>query len=345
MSRNSSLLPAPLLEELSYRSILITGANGLVGSTLIDALMRQVKECRVFAMCRNRGKAEKRFAAYIGKKNFNLIIQDVCEPLNEKIHLDFLVHAASPAHPTAFSAEPVQVMRANLLGTINLLEYCKGTNTRFLLISTGEIYGESRESADSFAEQDTGYLNSMDFRSCYPESKRAAETLCASYLRQYGTDTVVARLCYVYGPNIIEENDRADAQFLRKAVSGENIVLKSAGEQVRTYCYVKDAVAALLTILLKGKSGEAYNIADKDSILSIRRYAETLCRFAGVSLNFELPDCIEQKGYSKIPRSVLNAEKLEALGWRPQYTLEEGLKETLLEAARKKEKPDDSQSQ
>ena len=159
-------------------------------------------------------------------------------------------------------------------------------------------------------------------------SKRAAETLCISYNAQFGIDLNIARLCYVYGPTITDDNSRADAQFLRKALGGDDIILKSKGEQLRTYCYVADCVYALLYIVLYGEKTQVYNIANPDSIVSVAQYAKTLAGIANVSLKFELPDEIEAKGYSKQADSILSAQKLISLGWKPFYNIEQGLKNT-----------------
>ena len=164
-------------------------------------------------------------------------------------------------------------------------------------------------------------------RACYPESKRAAETLCASYAAQYGVDALVARLCHVYGPTFTASNSRADAQFIRKALAGEDIVMKSTGSQVRSFCYVADAVNALLT-LLAGAKGQAYNVANRASVASIRQYAETLADIAGVKVVFDVPPEAEKAGYTKITRAVLNPAKLEGLGWTPRYDLRQGLEAT-----------------
>jgi nucleoside-diphosphate-sugar epimerase len=191
---------------------------------------------------------------------------DACKPVHFDFKADYVIHAACSAHPLAYSTDPVGTMQANLMGTMELLEYLRGCEgARFVFLSTGETYGENPDLPDGFAEESHGYVNPMNPRSCYPESKRAAETLCASYAAQYGVDALVVRLCHVYGPTITGANSRADAQFLRKALAGEDIVMKSTGAQVRSFCYVPDAAAALFTVLLKGETGQAYNIANKKS--------------------------------------------------------------------------------
>ena len=307
-------------ERLRNGRVLITGATGLVGSFLTDCLIALNRErnlnLRLFALCRNAARAQVAIAA------------DVAE-VKSLPECDFIVHAASNAHPRAFANDPVGTMLGNLLGVRNLLEHLRAQGRgRLLFVSTGEIYGENPAIRDGFAETDFGKIDSMNPRACYPESKRAAETLCASYLKQYQVDSVVARLCYVYGPTITSENSRADAQFLRNAIAGEDVVMKSAGAQVRSYCYVADAASALAAILLNGESGCAYNVANRDSVRSIREYAETLAGVAGVRVRFELPDDAEKKGYSAVSRAVQKPDRLEALGWKPAFTFEEGMEHT-----------------
>lgn len=316
---------------LQNAAVMVTGATGMIGACLTDLLVclnrARNLNLRVIAPCRSADRARARFSY---APEVEILVHDVLSPADKLPRADFIVHAASNAHPTAFSADPVGTMLANINGTLHLLNHLRATGGhRFLFISTGEIYGENPAVTDGFSEDDFGKIDSMNPRACYPESKRAAETLCASYVRQYGADAVAARLCYVYGPTLSPANSRADAQFLRKALAGEDIVLKSAGSQVRSYCQVTDAAAALLTILLRGETGAAYNVANRDSVHSIREYAETLAALAGVGVTFDLPPESERQGYSAVTRAVQKPDRLEALGWSPRLTLREGLLHTL----------------
>ena len=305
-------------EKLRGRAIAVTGATGLIGGSFLRYLAELDLKLKLIGLCRSPEKLDI--------PGVQALRYDALAELPE-FEADYILHAASNAHPLAFSADPVGTMQANLLGSMRLLEKIR-SGGRLLFCSTGEIYGEN-PGMDAFSEEDSGALNPMRARSCYPESKRAAETLCAAYHAQYGCDALVARLCYVYGPGITPENSRADAQFLRKARAGEDIILKSPGSQIRSYCYVADAVSALLTLLLLGEAGQAYNIANPASICSIREYAQTLADLAGVQLRFELPPEMEKQGYSTVTRAVLNPKKLEKLGWRAQYGLKTGLERTL----------------
>lgn len=326
--REIAELPLPW-DNLAGRCVAVTGAGGLIGRYLMYALdevsRRRDLNLRLTALCRNPERAAAQLA---GTRRLALVPYDARLPLQHEFEADYILHAASNAHPTAFSTDPVGTMQANVLGTMRLLEAARRTGARFLLCSTGEIYGENPD-VDAFSETDFGSVNPMQPRSCYPEGKRAAETMCACYAAQYGVHAMAARITYTYGPTITDENSRADAQFLRRALAGEDIVLKSSGSQVRSYCYAADTVAALITILLKGEACQAYNIANPDCAVSIREYAEAMARIAGVRIAFDLPPEQERRGYSKVTRAVLNADKLLALGWRPRYDLETGLAHTI----------------
>ena len=316
-------------DALAGKTVAVTGATGLVGSYLLralDAINRaHGLHLRLTALCRKAESARERLS---GMENLSILPYDACAPLNESFQADYVVHAASNAHPLAFSSDPVGTMQANLLGTMHLLDRLRSTSGRLLFLSTGEIYGEN-PSLPSFDEHSFGSVDPMRFRSCYPESKRAAETLCASYAQQYGVDALAARLTYTYGPTITAENSRADAQFLRCALEGRDIVLKSPGTQIRSYCYAADTASALLTLLLRGETGEAYNVANPDCSVSIREYAQTLADLAGVQLKFDLPPEAERAGYSAVTRAVLDPGKLLRLGWRAAYDLRTGLSHTL----------------
>ena len=235
---------------------------------------------------------------------------------------DYIIHAASNAHPIAFSKDPVGVINANVLGTLKLLEYArKYGNEKFLFVSSSEVYGENGL-VETYSEDDYGKLNSMTFRNCYPESKKMAETIGVSYMVEYGINFLSARPAYIYGAPMLEDNSRANEQFLRLGRDKKDIVMKSEGKQIRSYCYVADCVSAFLYIILKGKNGEAYNIANKNQNISIREFAEKIAEKAKVNLIFDLPTEIEKKGYGLIKNTILDAKKLEDLGWEAKYSLD-----------------------
>lgn len=315
-------------EWLVGKRLLVTGATGLIGSFLTEAAMAAGAE--VYAAGRSPEGMARRFGALADETRFHYVRYDSTRPLDFNEPVDLIVHAATAAHPLAYSTDPVGTMKASLIGTMELLESLRAhPEARMVFLSTGEIYGEDPTHPEGFREADQGRLDPMRPRSCYPEGKRAAETLCASYHAQYGADVRVARLCHVYGPTFTPTNSRADAQFLRNVLSGRDIVMKSEGTQVRSWCYVADAVNALLRLLRDGRAGEAYNVANRRSVHSIRAFAETLARLGGVQVRFDLPDEVERRGYTPITRAVLDPAKLEALGWRAQYDLRAGLEATI----------------
>ena len=315
--------------KLSGCNILITGATGLIGSCLVEVLMeRPQRDYNVYAMGRNSERMNRLFERYNSVDGFHTIIGDVTEPLPAEKDFHYIIHAASGAAPTEFSKHPVEVIKANIIGVANMMEYgIIHEMRRFLYVSSGEVYGEG--DGRVFSEDYSGYVDCTSPRSCYPSSKRAAETLCASYAAEYGTDVVIARPCHTYGPNFTENDNRVYAQFIRNVLNGEDIVMKSKGEQFRSWCYVVDCVSALLHILFKGEKGQAYNIADTDSNITIRELAEMVASIGEKSVIFEIPDKEEKKGYNPVSRSVYSVDKLRKLGWVVIGTMEEKMRSTI----------------
>lgn len=225
---------------------------------------------------------------------------------------------------------PADTLLANVLGTKNLLEYglAQGME-RFLFVSSGEAYGQPDENQDDFVEGYCGPLDLTSPRSCYPEGKRAAEVLCQSYRSQFGADVVIVRPCHLFGPTMSRSDSRAVAEFLWAAAEGRDIVLKSDGLKERSHCYVADAVQGLLAALEKGESGQAYNIADRRYQMTIRAFAEQAAEAGGCRVVFDLPSDMESRGYSRVSRQVLDAGKLEGLGWKPGYSIENGVAEAI----------------
>ena len=310
--------------------ILVTGASGLIGSCLIDLLMtanNYGRSFEIFAMGRSLQKLRNRFSYYKNPSQLHYLVQDVKEPLKCELELDYIVHGASNADPRKYSLFPIETMLTNIYGANNILEYCVNhPHTKVILLSSFEVYGNGGK--DVYNEEDAGVVDLNSIRSCYPESKRFVEVLSKSYVNEYGVNTVIGRLCSIYGPTQTKDDSKAHAQFLRNAINGDNIVLKSKGNQRRTYCYVIDAVTGILHALEKGLPGESYNISYEKSIASISEVAQTIAKISGTHVIYGNPDAIESKGYSKPQNCILDNTKLRLIGWNGHYSLEEGIKET-----------------
>lgn len=309
-------------------TFLITGATGLVGSCMIDVLLcaneNYGAKYKIYAMSRSKERLDERFQ----NKVFP-IIQDVSMPLDTSVAFDYIVHAASNADPRAYAAKPVETVVVNVLGNKNILDYCrKHIRTKVLLTSSFEVYGKI-EGIDVYTEDMSGTIDFQLLRNGYPESKRCAEILLRSCCSEYGVDGVIARLCSIYGPTMQKNDSKAHAQFIRNALKGEDIVLKSEGTQLRSYCYVVDAVRAVMTILFCGMSGESYNVSHENSTATIAEVAGMIADIAGTHVVYSKPDAVEARGFSVPQNCVLDNGKLKALGWRGKFDLSDGLAETI----------------
>lgn len=315
------------LSTLNDSRILVTGATGLIGSCLVDVLLTNPhRNYQVYALGRNEERARQRFNNYWETADFHFIRHDISLPLDSDIRFDYIIHAASNASPNFFKEKPVEVIKSNIIGVENLMEHgIRHGMKRMLFVSSGEIYGEG--DGREFTEADSGYVNCATPRACYPSSKRAAETLCVAYAAEYGADVVIARPCHTYGPYFTESDNRVYAQFIRNLLDGKDIVLKSRGEQYRSWLYVVDAAHALLTILTKGAKGEAYNVADEQSNITIRALAELLAGAEDRQVVFDIDDA--NGNTTPITRATFSTEKLAQLGWRPLTKIAEGLQHTL----------------
>lgn len=308
--------------------ILITGASGLIGSTMIETLLSANEKYEgnntIFALGRNRDVLEKRFGNRV-----EYLIQNIIDPISSQYDFDYIFHFASNADPVKYAIEPVETILTNIIGTKTVLEYCRSNKKcRVIFSSSFEVYGRI-ENVEKYSEEQIGILDFSILRNGYSESKRLSEMLLRSYCDEYDVDGIIARLSSVYGPNMTSTDSKAHAQFIRNGVSGEDIVLKSKGEQKRSYTYVLDAVSALLFLAIKGTRGEAYNIANRKSVFSIAEVASIVARIAGTKVVYSIPDQIEQKGFSKPQDCILNIEKIEKLGWQGRFALDDGVSETI----------------
>lgn len=323
-----SLLDIPW-KDLDGSNILITGATGLIGSCLVDVLMAHPKKnFNVYASGRNELRAKDKFKDYIDDPSFHFLKFDVTKKLESDINFKYIIHAACDASPKFYATQPVEVIKANMLGVMNLMDYgIKHGLKRFLFVSSGEVYGEG--DGRVFTEDYSGYVDCTKPRSCYPASKRAAESLCVSYGAEYGVEAVLARPCHVYGPGFTESDNRVFAQFIRNVLNNEDIVMKSTGSQFRSWCYSPDCASAILHILLKGDNGAAYNIADESSNVTIKDLAELIAGIGGRKVVVSIPEDSEKAGYSVVSKAIFSTEKLGKLGWNTMGSLKVNLENTI----------------
>ena len=323
-------------EKLKNKSLMVSGASGLIGSFLIDVILEKNLSddlnCTVYALGRDEQKAKSRFSKYSDDKHLVFIHYDVKHPLvrDDLKTVDYVLHLASNTHPMQYSTDPIGTITTNIIGLHNMLDFAVAHNaTRFGFASSNEIYGENRGDVEFFDENYCGYINSNTMRAGYPESKRCGEALCQAYKAQKGLDVVILRFTRSYGPTMLMTDTKAISQFIKKGVAGEDIVLKSAGTQFYSYQYMADSVSGLLTVLLCGKSGEAYNIAEDHSDIMLKDLAAVIAEMNGKKVVFEIPDKVEAAGYSTATKARLNGHKLEGLGWKPKYDIKSGIERTI----------------
>lgn len=325
------ILARPLpWEQLRGASVLVTGASGMLPSytarTLLALNDRFDMGITVYALVRNEQKARTLLADIIERDDFHLIVQDISDPVSIEGPLDYVFHGASAARPSLHASNPVGTIRANLSGTFNLLDLCVEKNARrFVFMSSAEVYGTQPDGTELISESSYGGFDILNPRACYSEGKRAAETICVAYAAQYGIASRIVRFGHIYGPGMALDDGRVQADFAAHVVQGHDIVLNSDGSAVRTYTYVADAIAGMFVAVLTGDE-TAYNVADPEGFVSIRRLAELFTEVRpelGLKLLFTNDD--DRSAYNPSKRQGLDSSRLAGLGWRAEVDLPTGL--------------------
>lgn len=329
-----------LLENLDWKyfsgkTVLVTGANGMLPAYIVYALLGLNEgtllssPVKILALVRNKEKALEKFGVFANHADFELIVKDISDFSSFDGKIDVIIHAASLASPKYYGVDPVGTLKANTLGTMNLLEVARNCGTKkFLFVSSGEVYGVIDGSLSNIEESYAGNVDCTAVRSCYAESKRMGETMCVCYAHQYGIHASMIRLAHTYGPGCNLDDGRVFADFARNVINGENIRINSDGSARRRFMYVTDMIRGLFYVLLKGKSGEAYNIASVNEI-SIRNLAETLCAlYPEKCIRAEFFETKDDNTYirSKSTGAGLSNEKLRALGWSERVDVPTGFK-------------------
>ena len=327
-----NILKQPLSwEKLKDSKVLVTGASGMLGSyvtrTVITLKEKEAWDIDIYALVRNPQKLPEDI-----RDKVTVIKQSVAEPIDTDVKFDYIIHAASPASPLIMKDDPVGTIAANTLGAFYTLDLARRSDARgYIFISSREIYGQPYDGQKEFTEETYGFVDPLLPRSCYPEGKKAAETMCASFAQQYGLNVKIARLAHTYGPGMSIDDGRVQADFLRDVVNNRDIVLKSEGRPIRTYTYVSDAVSAIFRILLDSDE-VVYNISSPEATVSIRQLAETLVEAypeRGLKLVFDIPENSGNTGAAPFTLGILNSDKLQALGCKPRYSLRDGLARTV----------------
>lgn len=319
-------------EKLKNKTVMITGASGMVGSYMLYVLLMLNDEkhygIKVHAVMRNVNKLPEEIR---NREDVNVVVADVTKDIPDVGDIDYIIHAASPASPLIMQNQPVETIAANTIGTFKTLELAKEKNAEeYLFISSREIYGQPDEGQEFFYENTYGFVDQLNPRSCYSEGKKAAETMCVCFHEEYGLNTKIARLAHTYGPGMSIYDGRVQADFLKNVYHNEDIVLKSEGTAVRTYTYIADAIAGMYRILLDSED-IVYNIGNEAGKVSIRDLAEILVSIypeRGLKLVFDIPEG-GTKGTAPYTLGILSSEKLRKLGWNPKYSVKDGFKRTM----------------
>lgn len=326
-----------LFDEFKNKSIVVTGATGLIGSTIIDLLLVANKKFNlgitVYALSRSLECIQNRFDSIYALDSLQPVEYDANKKIKitPKKKIDFVIHAASNASPNLYNDFPVETMTSNFIGMLNLLEFLRKQNneqSRIVYVSSSEVYGQINGKYP-LKEDDEGKIDILNPRSSYASSKRATETLCVSYYKEFGIQTVIARPGHIYGPSAKTTDNRVSSLFVRKVLAGEKIVMKSNGAQIRSYTYSLDCATALLFSLIYGVPGQAYNVSNPNSIITIKEMAEIIAGIAGTKVIFDIATKTEADNFNPMENASLDSKKLEELGWFGLFNAMQGFGNTI----------------
>ena len=303
-------------DRLKGKTVYITGATGIIGSSLVYALLYYGKT-KIVVQVRNEKKARKMFGTGV-----EYVVCDLLDKPSYVGDIHYIVHCANPTSSKFFVNNPVETINLAVNGTKNILDFSKEKRVEgFIFLSTMEVYGSPKK-GHKVKENECGSFDPAIVRNCYPLSKQICESLCVSYVAEYGVHARIVRLTQTFGPGINFDDDRVFAEFARCAVEKKNIVLRTKGETERVYLYSLDAVSAILTVMMKGKDGEIYTAANDDTYCSIYEMAQLVADMSGINVVIEEQD-IGKMGYANTIFMNLDTSKLRGLGWKPEVGLKE----------------------
>ena len=316
----------PIFEKFNEKKVLITGSTGLIGSEIVLALMcaNRIKNLniKVVALARNIKKAERIFELILSRKNFEIVIQDVVDEVKYDDEVDYVIHCASVTKSKEMVENPERCLKVTIAGTKNILEFVRNKDiSGFCYLSSIEVYGGLKSDYDVKEDIQLIELDLNNPRNSYPQSKRLAENLCIEYFREYNTPVKIARLTQTFGAGIEKSENRMFAQFAKNIVQKKDIILHTEGNSYKNYCYLTDAVLGILVMLINGKNGEIYNVANYDTGIAVKDLALRLCqKYSTSKLKIELNN---KMGYNQDIKIKLNSDKLESLGWKASIGLDE----------------------
>lgn len=314
-----------LYKSFSNKTFLITGATGLIGSSIVHCLSSLNKKyalnIKILCPVRNLDKAKSIFedidSILFKQKTIDNFLMDYSER-----HIDYIIHCASPTASKFMLTNPVETYSFTIESTLSLLHYSKKHGIESMVyVSSLEYYGQYF-TEETITEDKIGYVNPTSPRSSYPLGKRAAEYACKAYSLEYNIPVKVARLTQTFGAGISKDDNRVFAQFAKAAINNEDIVLKSSGNSSKPYCYTTDTVSGILTMLLRGKDGEAYNVSNDKTYISINDMARLVKNNFNNKINI-IHDIDPNSGYAPDTLLKLSSQKLQELGWKPKYDLVE----------------------
>lgn len=322
-------------EYFKNSTIFVTGATGLIGSQIVRSILyaNETKglNIKVIALVRNKQKADLIFSHLLKSRRgagvryeIKYLVQDITKPIKTTIKPDYIIHTANSTSSKEFTEKPVETINSIIEGTKNILEFSLKANPKSVIyLSSMEVYGKTDfDRMEPLKEGDYGYIDILNTRNSYPESKRLAENLCYSYAKEYNLPIKIARLCQTIGSGVDINDHRVFAQFARNIISREDIVLKTTGETTRSYCYITDAISAIFSLLERGQNGESYNISNPETTCSIKEMAEMLTnKYTSSELKIK-PQ--QNKEYLEKVRLVLDTTKIKTdTKWSAKIGLEE----------------------
>ena len=310
--------------------ILITGGAGFIGSHLCDRFLAEGHQ--VIAMDNLSTSTIDNIAHLAGRDGFSFIKHDVTNYIYVEGHLDAILHLASLPSPVDYLEKPIPTLKVGALGTHKALGLALAKKATFLLASTSEVYGDPQEHPQR--EDYWGHVNPVGPRGVYDESKRFAEALTMAYHRYHSVDTRIARIFNTYGPRMRSDDGRVVSNFVTQALRGEPLTIYDDGSRTRSFCYVSDMVEGLYRLLF---SNEVYpvNLGNPNE-MTILEFAHKVLEISGSSseIVFIAPTDERTKDDPQVRRPDISKAK-RVLNWKPQVSLEEGLRKTLEEFKRR----------